>query len=280
MERKELFDQVFTPELVDKLYGYAYKRSFNQDEAQDLCQEIIAEILQALANKPQISNFDAYIWQIAHNTYCSHVRKQKQKQYAVQKLQDGPQGYDCGFEDDLLSGLLDAHQLEWIRREMAFLGKIYRQVMVMYYLEELSIAEIAQRLAVPENRVKQRLFSARKKIRKGVSAVEAKNNDVKLRPNYLLLSGTGDFSKSDSAWTLAARLLVQNILITCRETAKTAEEIARELEVPAVFIEDEIKGLVNRGLLMEKDGRYLTDFIITDLKTELQLLTKHYELAH
>lgn len=221
MERKELFDQVFTPELVDKLYGYAYKRSFNQDEAQDLCQEIIAEILQALANKPQISNFDAYIWQIAHNTYCSHVRKQKQKQYAVQKLQDGPQGYDCGFEDDLLSGLLDAHQLEWIRREMAF-------------------AEIAQRLAVPENRVKQRLFSARNKIRKGVSAVEAKNNDVKLRPNYLLLSGTGDFSKSDSAWTLAARLLVQNILITCRETAKTAEEIARELEVPAVFMEPAI----------------------------------------
>ena len=112
--------------------------------------------------------------------------------------------------------------------------------MVMYYLEELSIAKIAQRLAVPENRVKQRLFSARKKIRKGVSAVEAKNNDVKLRPNYLLLSGTGDFSKSDSAWTLAARLLVQNVLITCRETAKTAEEIARELEVPAVFMEPAI----------------------------------------
>lgn len=274
----ELFDKVFTPELVDNLYGFAYKRSFNKDEAQDLCHEIITEILQALRNKPEIQNLNAYIWRIAYNTYSSYVNKQRQKQKLSQKVQLHAEKQDNGFEEDLLATLLDSHQLEWIHREMSFLGKIYRDVMVMFYLEGLSIAEIAKRLKIPKKRIKQRLFSARNRIRKEVSTMNVKNGDIKLRPNHLELIGTGDFSESAGIWTLARRLLVQNILIACRQTAKTAEEIARELEIPTVFIEDEMETLANRGVLTNTDnGKYLTDFIIINYKTQLRILSKHHE---
>ncbi|MCL2772406.1 MAG: methyltransferase domain-containing protein [Oscillospiraceae bacterium] len=67
--------------------------------------------------------------------------------------------------------IVDAENLAKIKREIASLPEIYGKVMVMYYLDELSIAEIAKRLNIPENRVKQRLFAAREKIRKEVFKV-------------------------------------------------------------------------------------------------------------
>lgn len=41
-------------------------------------------------------------------------------------------------------------------------------MVILYYIDELSVREIAERLNIPENRVKQRLFSAREKIRKDI----------------------------------------------------------------------------------------------------------------
>ena len=72
-------------------------------------------------------------------------------------------------------------------------------------------------------------------------------NALKLKPNGLALFGTGDFSDSNGIGSLVNRLLAHNILIACRTTAKSSEEIARELEIPSVFIEDELRSLENGG---------------------------------
>ena len=177
-----------------------------------------------------------------------------------------------------MARLLNHQQLDKTKHEIAFLGKIYREVMVLFYIEELPISEIAKRLNIPENRVKQRLFSAREKIRKEVRGMET--NALKLKPNGLALFGTGDFSDSNGIGSLVNRLLAHNILIACRTTAKSSEEIARELEIPSVFIEDELRSLENGGVLIQKtNGKYLTDFIILDLDTYMEIHIKHYELA-
>ena len=72
---KEFIDEIITPDLLDSLFGFAYKRSFSRDEAQDLCQEIIVQVLQAFKRNPEVENIEAYIWQIAHNTYSNYVKQ-------------------------------------------------------------------------------------------------------------------------------------------------------------------------------------------------------------
>lgn len=236
------------------------------------------KILQALTKNSSIENFEAYIWRIAHNTYSSYVDRQNKRQLFTHKMSEENGNQDNGFEDGVLTKLLDTQELTRVRREMAFLAKIYREVMVMFYLEDMSISKIATALNVPVNRVKQRLFSARKKIRKEVSSVKA--NDLTLRPNYMELTGTGNFTDSDDVWTLTRRLLAQNILIACRQNAKSAVEVAKELDIPAIFIEDEMECLENIGILVnENSNKYLTDFIIVDSKTYSEIAVKHHDLA-
>ncbi|MCL2772405.1 MAG: hypothetical protein FWD71_03560 [Oscillospiraceae bacterium] len=65
--KKEFIESLTDGGMIDNIFGYAYKRCFSKYEAEDLCQEIITEILLALQNGGNIANLNAYIWQIAHN---------------------------------------------------------------------------------------------------------------------------------------------------------------------------------------------------------------------
>lgn len=60
----------------------------------------------------------------------------------------------------------DAERLAEILRRVAFLTRAYREVMVLYYLDGFSVAEIAARQRIGESAVRQRLFAARKENQK------------------------------------------------------------------------------------------------------------------
>lgn len=53
--------------------------------------------------------------------------------------------------------------LNTVYRRIAFLNKAYREVMIMYYIDGLSTAEIAKLQNTSEGAVRQRLFSAQTK---------------------------------------------------------------------------------------------------------------------
>jgi len=172
-EQKKFIENLIDGGMIDNIFGYAYKRCFSEYEAEDLCQEIIAEILLALQkNSGEITNINAYIWQIAHNTYINHVKKQKRTQANYYSLHPSVNNY--GMEDDILERIVDAENLSRIKLEIAALPEIYKNVMIMHYFDGLSVAEIAGSLGIPENNVKQRLFAAREKIKKEVNPMGEK----------------------------------------------------------------------------------------------------------
>lgn len=56
-----------------------------------------------------------------------------------------------------------------VQAAVAHLPEIQREVVVLYYLEELSIAEVAERLDLPANTIKSRLFAARSALRRALT---------------------------------------------------------------------------------------------------------------
>ena len=172
--QKKFIEDLTGGGLVDSIFGYAYKRCFSEYEAQDLCQEIIAEILAALQNSGDISNINAYIWQIAHNTYINYINRQKRDNKILTPPVDINHSVNMEWDNDILEQIIDADDLSRIKREISALPEIYKNAMMMHYLDGLSVAEIAGSLGIPENRVKQRLFTARKKIKKEVLNMSGK----------------------------------------------------------------------------------------------------------
>ena len=70
-------------------------------------------------------------------------------------------------KQDLLR-IIDNELLDAVYRQIAFLTKAYREVMILFYLDGLSTAEIAVRQNISETAVRQRLFSARASLNRQI----------------------------------------------------------------------------------------------------------------
>jgi RNA polymerase sigma factor (sigma-70 family) len=67
--------------------------------------------------------------------------------------------------------LMDSETFEQVRRAMTALPAKYRQPLVLRYLQELSVGEIAQILGVSENTVQVRLSRARQRLKNDLKSL-------------------------------------------------------------------------------------------------------------
>lgn len=256
-------------EFLDSLYGFAYKRTNNSYEAEDLCSDIIITVISAVHKNSDINNSYAFVWTIARRVYADFSEKRRisistgiTAEYSDEVLNAGSDSIDEYIENEN-----DRLQLMQIMREIMFLSKIYRDVCVMYYLDEMKISDIAKRLAINESAVKHRLYSARETIRKGVEKMD--NANLTLKPIDIDFIGTGNPLGNDPS-EAAKRSFSKNLVYLCKDTEHSIKELSDLLGVPMPFIEEEVgiqlKGQNDYyGLLKKTDGgKYISNFIIID----------------
>lgn len=232
-------------------------------------------LLHSFSREPEILNFEAFVWRVARNVYADYCEKNRRS-----TAQLSPCGlFDSAAAEDTIGEYQLAEEEQQLYNEilshMAFLAKIYREVMVLHYLDGMSIAAIAQKLSVSETCVKQRLFSARETIRKGGHPMY---NNIPLKPVCLDFIGTGNPIGNDPR-TKAERVLSQNLVYLCKDRPMSAKALSEALSVPMPFLEDELEiqcsGENGRyGLLRRLDnGRYITNIIIFDPLTRANAAT-------
>ncbi len=269
MEKNNLL-KIMDSALLEKLYGFCYARTNDSYEAQELCSDIVFSVVKAARKGSEISNPYPYIWRIARNTYADFVSSRRKRS-------------DFFYEGDSheLFPFIAAKEpedesdelLHTVYRQIAFLSKAYREVMILFYLDGLSTAEIARLQNTSETAVRQRLFSARKKIRNEVDEMsENINKPVSLEKIDYIIYGTGNPAWSDPR-NVCTRQLSKHIIWLCRKRPMTAGEIAEELNVPTVYVEEELEILSagengKYGLLREqKNGRFMINFILLNRET-------------
>ena len=269
--------------FLDNLYGFAYRRTNNSHEAEDLCSDIILKIISAVRRNPDISNAHAFVWTIARRVYADFSEKRKTAgnrhtaAYSDNITASHSNTIDAYIEDEN-----DKLQLRRIMREIMFLSKIYRDVCVMYYLDEMKVSDIAKHLGVSENTVKQRLHSARGTIKKGVEKVESTN--LTLKPMMMWFIGTGSPNGNDPA-QVATRSLSKNLVYLCKNTERSVKELSEMLGVPMPFVEEEINIQVAGqngyyGLLRKtENGKYISNIVIIDHDDFMQIDSMHRRYA-
>jgi len=73
---KQKADKIIT-EYLQKIYGFAVKKSFSFDEAEDLGADIVSEVYTSLLKSEDIVNIEGYIWRISRYTYSKYVSRKK-----------------------------------------------------------------------------------------------------------------------------------------------------------------------------------------------------------
>lgn len=266
MKKQELL-KYLDDNLLEKLFGFCYGRTNDSYEAQELCSDIIYSLVKAARTEGEVANAHAFIWRVARNVYADFsANKSKRASLFYEGDADEILQFIVGEEEEDDSSEL----LRAVYRRIAFLTKAYREVMIMFYIEGLTTAEIAKRQNAGESAVRQRLFSARQKIKSEVEEMTKDyNKPLALDKIDFDIWGTGNPAWGDPR-TVCTRMLSNHIVWLCNKKARTASEIAEELNVPTVYVEEELEILTNGengeyGLLRRmENGRYAINFILLD----------------
>lgn len=156
----------------------------------------------------------------------------------------------------------DNEEAESLRRELLYLSRTTREVLIRYYYNGNSISEISRALQIPEGTVKSRLSAGRENIKKGLTEVKTQKNRV---PGKLYISYCGNSGPNfhNTINLIADDLIAQNLLLLAYEKNATVTELAEMIGIPTVYIEPIINRLVDHELMGKTDGnKYYTDFII------------------
>ena len=267
MKTNEALKRIGEQEFLDKIYQYAYRRCNTSHEAEDLCSDIVLAVLSAVRKQEDVENFYAFVWTIARRVYADFSEKRSRAQQTVSiENEELSLPAKANEIDQFIEETAQREELRRIFREIAFLSKAYREVMVLYYLDEMKVADIARKLGISEAAVKQRLFSARNTVRKEVETMSERN--LSLKPMTLGFIGTGNPVGNDPR-IKAERVLSQNLVYACKDKAKTAKELSEALCVPMAFIEEELAIQVkgengSYGLLRKEGDKYIANVLVVD----------------
>ena len=248
-------------ENMKAIFGFALTRLNNVNEAEYLASDIIYEIVRSAPNLKDENRFYGFMWKIAENTYINYLRKKSKNTNRTTELDETIA--DTSYS--VIDGLIKKEDLNLLRRELSLLSKQYRDVTVLYYIEDLSCAETAEKLNISTEMVKYYLFRARKIIRGGMK-MERLYGEKSYRPNIFEIDFWGTKAGDDREYEdFQKRKIKGNILLAAYYNPVTLQEISMELGVSLPYLEDEAALLIDRQYLVCKNGKYLANIPIFTL---------------
>ncbi len=266
MKKQDLLNY-FDDTLLDKLFGFCYARTNDSHEAEELCSDIIYALVKASKSDGEIESVYPFIWKVARNVYAdfsNNRRKHTEKVYEGDSEEFLLKLADDDTADDT------AELLRNVYRRIAFLTRAYREVMILFYIDGLSTAEIAKLQNTSEGAVRQRLFSAREKIKSEVEEMsDTYNRPVTFDKMNYQIFGSGDLFWGDPRY-IRQRMFSDHVIWLCHKKPMSASEIAEELNVPTLYVEEELEILTKGangeyGFLRRlENGKYALNFILLD----------------
>ena len=158
------FEEVALPHL-DAVYRMARRLSRNDAEAEDLAQEAYLRAYKAFS-RFDLRAYGAKPWllKILHNVYCTHQRKRRRQPTLLDDVDfDG-----FAAELDSPAPVVDGESsIRWdevdeeLKEAVAALPADYREVLLLWSIEEMTYKEIAEVCGCPVGTVMSRLYRAR-----------------------------------------------------------------------------------------------------------------------
>lgn len=240
-----------------KVYGFAVKKSFSYDEAEELSAEMLKEVYLSMLKAGDIVNVEGYVWRICEHVYAKYVNQIKQKKGVSLDMLDGIEmhyfdEYDLGETEE---------EIRKLRKEIGFLSSSRREIVYSFYYEGKSIAQIAKEHKLPAGTVKWHLNKARNDLKEGF-AMERKIGKLGLSPVKALgFSHNGVPGSNGGPEFYLQDKINLNIVYSVYESPKTVQEIAEDLGMTPVYLEDRIELLVANGFLTETKGKRYTTYV-------------------
>jgi len=142
------------------------------EEAEDAAQEIFVRLYRQLGRYDPERKFSTWTLAIATNYCIDQLRRRRMQFVPLENIIPWARARDAGPEGEALS----RESRDEVQRLLKKLPEKYRAPLVLRYWEDLSCAEIAEILGVPEGTIKTQIHRARKQLGKMMEGAEERRD--------------------------------------------------------------------------------------------------------
>jgi RNA polymerase sigma-70 factor (ECF subfamily) len=157
------FEELAMP-LFDSLYNFARWLTHNREEAEDLVQETYSKALKGFGSFQPGTNFRAWMFRILRNTFLTSRTGLKGGITISLDSEEGESVAPATAETPE-SLMMDRCNQQMVQEAIEELPLIFREVVLLCDVEEMSYQEIAETISVPIGTVMSRLARARNALR-------------------------------------------------------------------------------------------------------------------
>ena len=146
-------------EYYYKIYNWAIKKTNHKEDAEDLTNSVFLAMFEYFSKDIKVEKIENLIWKIAYNLWCTKAKYYIKTKNDIIYDESNEIGYEVPMLDkviykEIINGLDD---IDLTDKE--------KTVFKMYYLNDLSIKEISEKINSKEANIKYFLYSARNKIK-------------------------------------------------------------------------------------------------------------------
>ncbi len=167
-EKTEIFNGEFMPH-VDSMYNFAYKLSFDEDDAKDLVQDTYLKSFRFINSFERGTNAKAWLFRILKNSFINEYRK-KSKQPSKVDYNEVEQYYNSDDVDESITTDLRVETVQHmigdeISGALNGIPVDFRTVIILSDLEGFTYEEMSKILDIPIGTVRSRLHRARNMLK-------------------------------------------------------------------------------------------------------------------
>lgn len=143
----EAFGEIYD-EYAEKIYRFIYFKVASEQEAEDLSSEVFLKAWKYLIGEKPVKSIGALLYTIARNRVIDYYR---QKKFEIEATEEMAKQVP---EETSVTELEKKADLARVYKALGKLKDEYREIVVMRYLDDLSIAEIASIIQKTRNNVR------------------------------------------------------------------------------------------------------------------------------
>ena len=155
-----------------RLLAHAFRLVGDAEAARDVAQEARLDIARGVRRLDDSAAFPAFAFRIVTRRAADWVRRARKTRAGVAAFAAEPAAPAAGAESMEVMATRPA-----LAAALAALPTEQRAAIALFYLEDLSVAEIAAALCVPAGTVKTRLMAAREKLKTALGAAKEKEHE-------------------------------------------------------------------------------------------------------
>lgn len=150
----------FYDKYVKKVYSFVLFKVSDKEVAEDLTQDIFLKTWQHIVDKKELKSFQAFVFRVARNSIIDHYRASGKKTIDIDNI---PEIED--INTNISESLDKSIDITKLLHNIYKLKSEYQEVLLLHYVQDLSIDDIAEILEKKRNNIRVIIHRAINKLK-------------------------------------------------------------------------------------------------------------------